>query len=1081
MAIERINTSPAINFTETDATFRNPSVANGTALGIAGEFQKGKAFTPTEFSDYSTFQTVMGKPSPCLFENTQQPKYEGHYIAKQYLNEGDLLSAVRILGLSGYNAGDAWGLSLSGGIDTQTVGQSGSPVEFSLNVQYINGNPAKVEYNNEVLQNLYDEGQISSASFGGVNIETGDTFIQPDVFLGDCESFTGARYTMESTFVNETYICVTGTTTVNSTSLVTQEVQNCTVIYSGGTITYNSTFYIVVTNSIVLTNEGTNELTVVQPSQNAIITIQGGIITHDSSNGITIENSTITLPDGTVFSGGTFSICDLAANEAYYDCDSIDPSSVNYSISTGTTTISVPVTTGSTQQFVTQTPSGIIDVTFTGVATLLTGSPLQSVDGTIVSMFRSTAEYNSDETLSFNVEGNVVSISSLNGGIIRPLDDFNLSFRDKDGKTHSYIVSLDRTKSNYLLRVFGNFELCCTNDIPLYIEEHYQVMLEQMLENNEIYCIKPSVCYLNNFYNYKEQYRGAYTPWIVSELQGSSAKRLFRVHTYSDGDIANKDIKISIENIDHNRSTFDLIVRAFSDSDKRPTILEAFRRLTLREDDNAYIARRIGTADGNYQMRSNYIMIEMASDCQATYVPAGFEGYPVRNYNCGKAPRIEYKTNYTSFDRKRQVYLGLSETIGFDADFFKYKGKSNNSEVPFWTGTTNGFHMDKDASSITIDGELKTFDVGNSSFKNEVELIGTDYERKNSRKFTIAFYGGFDGWDIHRSRRTNTDDYDIRGTAAQQGLLSGVFDNYSDSTLDEDLNVINSDFYAYLKGIRTFSNPDDTYITLLATPNVNTFDNSNLVEETIEMIEQERCDVLYVVTTPDQTDEGVTFTVEDVSSLLDGLYDSSYAATYWPWGQHFDQENNVFLWLPPTMEVVRNFTLTDKIAAPWFATANRERGSTIFTQARVELSKPQRDILYEARVNPITKFKSLGIEIPIIWGQKTLQIDSSALDRINVRRLMIYLRRQIQIAISDLVFEPNDTQLREDFTTAVNPILTDVQNRRGIAEFRIQTNTGQAELASNEMTAKVGIKPTPTAEFFNIEFVLNRVDQSFDL
>lgn len=1079
MAIQRITTAPSINFTETDATFNNPSIANGTALGIVGEFEKGRAFEPIEINSQELFERTFGTLNPCKFEDSNQVKYEGAYIARQYLSEGDLLKVVRTLGLSGYDAGDAWGIQLGANVDENTIGQSGSTTDFTLSVQYVNGNVNRVSYNDSTLQKLYEEGYISPLTFGGTDVETGSTITQNKVFMGDCESFTGASYKMTINSLNQDYICLTGSTTVNETNNVTTETQTCEVLYSGGTITYNSEFYINVSNPIVITNPGTNEIYEIQPSTNAVIYIQGGIITHDSDNAITIENSTITLPNGTILSGGTFNICDFNGNEAYYNCD-IDPSSINYQLTSGTTTITQPVTVGSTQQYVTQIPSGIINVEFSGTVSFFTGSPIESIDGTIVAMMRSTANYSSDETLAFDVEGNVMSITSLDGGVIRPLDDFRLSFYDRNGKTYEYITSLDRTKSNYLPRIFGSFQLCCKNNLPIYIEEYYQIMLERMIENNEIHCIKPSVCFLSELDNYQEKYRGAYSPWVVSELQGSVSKRLFRVHSFSDGNVANTDIKISIENIDLSKSTFDLIVRSFSDTDKRPTILESYRRLTLREDSNNFIGRRIGTTDGNYQMQGNYIMIELASDCQASYVPAGFEGYPIRDYSCGKAPRIEYKTSYNSFDRKRNVYLGLSENLGFDSDFFTYKGMSNNTDIPMWTGTTNGFHLDKDAASIEVDGVLRNFDVGNASFKNEVELVGTDYERKNARKFTFALYGGFDGWDIHRKRRTNTDDYDVRGSAAQQAILSGALGEYSDLSINDGAVVNNSDYYAYLKGIRTFSNKDQVFINLLTTPNVNTLDNSNLIEDTIDMIEQERCDVLYIVTTPDMTDDGEMYSAEDIQSLLDGLYDSSYVATYWPWGQYNDVVNNVRVWIPPTAEVVRNFTITDKIARPWFATANRERGTTQFIQSRKILSTDERGILDEARVNVVTELKSYGVTEPTIYSQRTMQIDDSKLQDINVRRLMIYLQREIQIAVNDLLFEPNDEEIRTNFDARVRPILDDVRDQRGIQNYRVQTTILENEADSRTLSSKIFILPIGATKYIDIDFVLTKDTQSFE-
>lgn len=1076
MAVERIHTSPSINFSETDRTFTTRSFGL-TALGIAGEFQKGRAFDPILINDYTTFKEVFGGLNPCKFYGTSQPMYEGAYIAREYLTESDILYVTRILGLSGYNAGDAWGITFGAALDPATITVTNTET-FSATIRYANGQVTSAVFSNQTIQDLYDAGEIDDTQLGGVDLVTGEVVSVGNTFIGDCETFVGARFNMAVTGVVETYICITGETAVGIDVEIPTEVQNCLVIYGAGTITEDSRFVITVTNAIVIRNLIDNSLTVVPEG---IITLIGGTIEHISDAGLTITDGSIFLPNGDVFQGGSYQICDLNGNSAVYDCETISGS--GYSITTGTTIITTTVSSGTTQIVKSQIPSGIVQIDFTGTVVELSGVPYAIHDNSLVALLRSYASYDGQETLNFGVLGNVISIESLDGGKINPLDDFKIKGTDRDGNAFEYIVSFDQTKKTYLPRVFGNFQMCCPAKVPLYVEEHFDVAFQNMLQQGLIYCIKPTVCYTQSLNNYKQQYQGAVTPWVVSELRGNRVFRLFRFHSFSHGNVATTDFKVSITNIRFDNMTFDVEVRAYSDTDKKPVILESYRRLTMNQFDNNYIARRIGSADGEFTLQSKYIMVEMARDCQADTVPAGFEGYPIRDYECTQVPQLQYKTEYLDTDRKRQVYLGLSDTVGIDTDFFTYKGVPNIVGLTEWTGTTNGFHLDVNAASVSVDGNnnLTTFDVGNAPFKNEAELVGTDYEQISSRKFTLVAYGGFDGWDIHRQRRTNTDAYQVNKNLGQLGLLAGNFDAYASENILEGQTVITSDYYAYLEGIRMFANRDATRISLLATPNVNTAENSNLFEEVIEMLETERCDSFHVVTTLDTDSDGRATTVNDFSSLLNGLYDTNYSATYAYWGQYFDDENNTYVWLPPTAEVMRNFAFTDKNYKVWFAGAGVNRGQTKFEKARKSLTLQDRDNLYDARVNPVATFKNATNDnVVYIWGNKTLQIAESALDRINVRRLMLYMRRMIEDASIGLLFDQNDETVRRQFESRVAPILNNIRTERGIFDYRIQIDRSNAAYNSNEMKVKIGVQPVRTLEFINIEFILTPAGASFE-
>jgi len=732
--------------------------------------------------------------------------------------------------------------------------------------------------------------------------------------------------------------------------------------------------------------------------------------------------------------------------------------------------------------------------TTTGVTVYYSGSAYSDVENQLVALLRSRASINvSNQLPSFEVTGatGVIFNPAYSSSTTNPLGVFSLSGKSTTQGLFNYQVSLDRTQTNYLPRVLGR--TAQDGNTALYVEEFFPNMFRTLNADGKIRGIKQTVTnYSNTFSDYLREYSPAVTPYVVSELRGNKVLRLFRLWTISDGNAANEQFKISITNIKPDTKEFDVRVRGFYDTDAAPVILESFSRCTMDPTSANYIARRIGSLDGEYISRSSYILVEVddTSDTSDAF-PAGFIGFPIRNYQSNSNstvinPDIMYKTAYGVFENKRKYYLGLSETVGIDADFFDYKGVPTTNNPDIWTGLTNGFHMDIDATGVTIDNVFVVinssggtyspvflFDVGAAEFRTEAGLNGGPYEKIYARKFTMVPYGGFDGWDVYRTRRSNTDRFTINGTYGAAGLTSGAFQN---RTLSNGDLGINSDYYAYLEAIWTFRNPEAVNINVFATPGIDAFDNTNLIEESIEMIETERADSLYVLTTPDYYN-GSILTVEDVVDEMDGMYDSNYSCTYWPWVQIIDSENNVLMWVPPTRDVVRNIALTDNIAFPWFAVAGIQRGDVDAIQARKKLTQSDRDNLYENRINPIATFTSDGIKI---WGNKTLQVKETALNRINVRRLLLQARKLISAVSIRLLFEQNDSVVRNQFLSLVNPILDNIRSERGLTDFRVVLSNDPEDIDRNQLTGQIFLKPTRSLEFIQIEFVIMNTGASFD-
>jgi hypothetical protein len=587
----------------------------------------------------------------------------------------------------------------------------------------------------------------------------------------------------------------------------------------------------------------------------------------------------------------------------------------------------------------------------------------------------------------------------------------------------------------------------------------------------------------NNLDDYQEQWKSAASPWVLSELMGTGTgatlQRLFRFITISDGNAANEDVKFSIVNIRPDNRTFDLLVRSFNDTDANPNVVEKFSNITLDVSATGFIGRKIGTSNGEYPLRSRYIMVELYDENDpslASRVPAGFEGVLNRTYKGDRdslPPKIEYKTQYpTSLTtaQLRRTYLGLNSGIGVDQDFFDYKGKNaiNNG---VYTGKTDGFHLDVNANGAEVDlgtdSYVPTLQVGVSAFTSDASLVGGPYERLSARKFTFTSFGGWDGWDEYRLQRTNTDNYTKTGSKGSIGLTNGTFSTFVTTEGDQG---INSDYYAYLNGIYTYNNPEAVNINVFATPGIDLRDNIGLVNNAVDMVEVDRADSLYVMTTPDTDSDGVAITPDEAVDIVeDSAIDSNYSATYWPWLQMNDTENNRYVWLPPTLEVMRNIALTDNVAFPWFAAAGLNRGTTNAIKARVKLKLDDRDDLYEGRINPMATFSDVGV---VIFGNKTLQVKETALNRINVRRLLLQARKLISAVSIRLLFEQNDDVVRNQFLSLVNPILDNIRKERGLTDFRV-TLDDTPELELHWMTHQSLLIETNLM----VEYLLNQQDR----
>ncbi|MDB4300240.1 phage tail sheath subtilisin-like domain-containing protein [bacterium] len=268
----------------------------------------------------------------------------------------------------------------------------------------------------------------------------------------------------------------------------------------------------------------------------------------------------------------------------------------------------------------------------------------------------------------------------------------------------------------------------------------------------------------------------------------------------------------------------------------------------------------------------------------------------------------------------------------------------------------------------------------------------------------------------------------------------------------------------YTQSINLLSNSDDYQFNVITAPGLNSQLHSNTVTRLVTLA-QGRTDCIAVIDVAAYNSQINAVTTEATK------YDSSYAATYWPWLQTVDAGTGQTVWAPASTYIPAVYAFTDASSDPWFAPAGLIRGALgSVVRAERKLTSGNRDTLYEANVNPIATFPGSGV---VVFGQKTLQKRASALDRVNVRRLLIALKGYISQVSDNLVFEQNTNATRNNFLANVNPYLESVQQRQGLYAFKVvmdATNNTPDVIDRNELVGQIYLQPTKTAEFVILDF-----------
>jgi hypothetical protein len=669
-----------------------------------------------------------------------------------------------------------------------------------------------------------------------------------------------------------------------------------------------------------------------------------------------------------------------------------------------------------------------------------------------------------NSTLSANTSGSfVISISGS-----YTVD--TAAFPNAKGPSSAiYSASLSSLSANYMSKVFS--KQANVSSAPAYLYTFFGVAASASLAADPACIIELQ----SGSFDFSDTYSEAVTPWIISQRVNGVSQNLFKLHTHADGLHSNYETKVAISNIKpagtvagSEYGSFTVTIRAVdqtkltavgspyttTDSDVRANVLETYDNVNLDPNSSRYISRVIGDryltfvsgkviANGDYPNKSKYVYVEVDSNvAKGVYsvelVPFGFAALlnatPSVFTNVPAASFVATQTINGTYNKRKFFGFDYDLSTTDNINYLKPTPKTNATTGSNVNFLLTNFNQEAGAS----------YPTAAAPYSGSIDL--TNNTLIESRKFIVPFQGGSDG--IQPNRRilvgadivaSNTQGYDLRSNSAK-------------------------DYSVYKNAIDAVSNPDELDINMLVLPGVIQQNHSAVIDYAANMC----------------IDRGDTFLVFDAAGLTANIatvtgevvaFDNNYAATYYPWVKILDAGINKPVWVPPSVVIPGVLAFNDRVAAEWYAPAGLNRGGlTSVLDAYTRLTHAERDELYEGRVNPIATFPGQGV---CVWGQKTLQAKPSALDRINVRRLLIAVKKYIASATKYLVFEQNTAATRNRFLNICNPYLESVQQRQGLYSFRVvmdESNNTPDVIDRNIMYGQIFLQPSKTAEFIIIDF-----------
>tara|TARA_Y100001973_G_scaffold11765_1_gene16112 strand:- start:256 stop:2670 length:2415 start_codon:yes stop_codon:yes gene_type:complete len=656
----------------------------------------------------------------------------------------------------------------------------------------------------------------------------------------------------------------------------------------------------------------------------------------------------------------------------------------------------------------------------------------------------------------------------------------SLTLNNSTNGATAYTISFDTGSTNYIGNIFSSDPQETKQKVFLAVDN-------KGFYSNNGFDANVSMSLASGSDSFLNDYSPAVTPVIQSQLVGGVRTDLFRVKTLSDGSNMNSKYKVGIRDIkpasdvagsDYGIFTLDVQINNPGENDDG-TVLETFANCNFDEDSANYLPRKVGdrfttidsqgklTHNGDYPNQSKYIRITGPTITSVSTEESSLK--ELANVSEELLPMGFGKLTTPTDDSVTRVGGGASTAP--TASFVSGQLNSRNefdSNVFYgfdFANETNKQYLRKTPAGADVGGNITMSledQLGNANastlgttFADETENITLGLSHFKQRKFAVPFQDGFDGFNPAAPKKTGTD------------IVAGNSQGF-DMTLSTSSGSV-----AFKRAINAVSNPDEFDINMLVTPGIIHSIHPSVTNHAIDKVE-DRADAFYIM---DGSVYGrsIDNAVADIKTL-----DSNYVATYYPWVKILDSVKNKPTWVPPSVVLPGVYANNDAVAQEWFAPAGLNRGGlTEVLEAQTRLTHSERDDLYENRINPIATFPGQGV---VVFGQKTLQAKPSALDRINVRRLLINLRKFIASSSRFLVFEQNTAALRSRFLNIVNPYLESVQSNSGLTAFRVvmdESNNTPDVVDRNQLVGQIFIQPTRTAEFIVLDFVVQPTGATF--
>ena len=592
-------------------------------------------------------------------------------------------------------------------------------------------------------------------------------------------------------------------------------------------------------------------------------------------------------------------------------------------------------------------------------------------------------------------------------------------------------ASYTPSSNNYITKLLGTDETFATSSAFPYINFGNYASSASVLGTASL-VLTTSNCTFTS--SYAQGYAAASTPWVLS----NAGVRLFKfVHT-SHGFQTNTDVKVGITNITVNANssiytTFNVVVRAWNDTEKNPNILEQYINVSMDPTATNYIGSAIGDKYQDFDATTNKIVEHGDFPNQSNYIRIVLaDGVVNGAMNPGVYPN-GHEALYETIAGFSGYFLPSASLVVSNTGSTLYSGFD-------YYNTDNTFNYLNPVPSEATTGSNVPFTLPS-----------------NDNKFILPMQGGTDGISYAVIRQ-----------------IGANISNTGNNVFGYDLSSASAPgAAAYIQALNILSVKDLYSFNVLAMPGVLASYHGSVVSYATSMVEG-REDAVYVIDLAD-----INSTVSNAISTVQGL-NSTYTAAYYPWIKIVDVQTGKKKYMPPSVVVPQAIAYNDNVGNPWTAVSGTSRGvlgGAIDTKNR--LTQAEIGLAYAANVNCIIKKPNTPV---MIWGQQTTQIATTALSSLQVRRLLIELKNYINNVANSIVWENNTAAVRNTFVSQVDPYLEGVQNKGGVYAYQVvmdETNNTNSDIDRLVINGLIRVQPTKAIEYVLLTFNITPTGVSF--